>query len=301
VSLTYELLLIIVLPVLIMALDIIIQPIRFEILEEEGCSYVEYSYVGYIIYYAPAFIASLGSAFLAPLTLRTFMRHRKEMNEYLSSNQDITTNKYKRLMAIALLDTIFNLPVLIIILVTSIAAGKYSPLNSPYVSWKNVHDGAGGLLPGASLSTILQTTASSWSTNGWTVFNIKWDEWIYVLHAIIFFAVFGTTPEMRQYYRSALWFVPERCGYKQRRVSEEQTVSEVMFNSNPGQRTESSSARRRGSLSFLESTVGTSETRSACSTKATDVNLGVTISHHCVETRIAFETEESRLAPAGGR
>ncbi len=87
---------------------------------------------------------------------------------------------------------------LIIILVTSIAAGKYSPLNSPYVSWKNVHDGAGGLLPGASLSTILQTTASSWSTNGWTVFDIKWDEWLYVLHAIIFFAVFGTTPEMRQ-------------------------------------------------------------------------------------------------------
>ncbi len=45
-------------------------------------------------------------------------------------------------------------------------------------------------------------------------------------------------PEMRQYYRSAFWFIPERLGYKRRRVSEAETVSDVSFNSNPGQQTE---------------------------------------------------------------
>lgn len=144
-------------------------------------------------------------------------------------------------MAITLLDTIFNLPVLIIILVTSIASGKFNPLNAPYINWKNVHDGAGGLLPGASLSTILQSPASDWSASGWDVFDVKWDEWIYVFHAVIFFAVFGTTPEMRQHYRAALWFITERCGYRRQRdgVSDEQTVSDVMFNSNPGPQLES--------------------------------------------------------------
>ncbi|KLO06012.1 STE3-domain-containing protein [Schizopora paradoxa] len=243
-ALAFELILIIALPVLVMALDIIIQPVRFEILQEEGCAYVEYSYVGYIIYYAPGFILSLISALLAPWTLRTFFRHRKEMGEYLSSNQDITTNKYKRLMAIALLDTIFNLPVLIIILVASIASGKNSPLNSPY------------------LSTILQTSASSWSTSGWTVFDVKWDEWLYVLHAVIFFSVFGTTPEVRHYYRLALWFVPERFGYKQHRASVEETVSDLVFEPSATQRVGrlSSEVRRRGTLSSLETTLSVSST-----------------------------------------
>ena len=97
-----------------------------------------------------------------------------------------------------------------------------------------MHDGAGGLLPGGSLSTILQTPASDWSTSGtWSVFTVKWDEWVYVLHAVVFFGVFGTTPEMRHYYWSALWFIPERCGYKRPRASEAETVSDVEFNSNP--------------------------------------------------------------------
>ncbi len=155
------------------------------------------------------------------------------MNEFLSSGRVITHNKYNRLMLIACLDTLFELPIAIVDVVTNIVKGKDSSLNQPYISWKNVHDGAGGNIPGSSLNSILQEPASEWSTNKWEVFTLKWNEWIYVLHAIIFFSVFGTTPEMRQYYRSAFWFIPERLGYKKRRVSEVETVSDVAFNSNP--------------------------------------------------------------------
>jgi len=220
---------------LIMALFIIIQPFRFQINEEVGCNATEFSYVGYIIYYGPSVALSLGCLILAPLTLHTFLQHRKEMNEFLSSSRDITHSKYTRLIVIACLDTLFNLPVLITILITDILRGKDDSLNYPYISWKNVHDGAGGTAPGFSLGTILQTTASEWSSDPWSVFNTKWNEWIYVLHAIMFFLVFGTTPEMRHYYRSIFWFLPERLGYKRRRVSEVETVSDVAFESNPGQ------------------------------------------------------------------
>ncbi len=161
------------------------------------------------------------------------------MNEYLSSSQDITYSKYSRLMVVACLDTLFNLPVSITVIITDILGGKGNALNNPYISWKNVHDGEGGNAPGLSLSSILQIPASEWSSGvGGSCSQVKWDEWIYVLHAITFFLIFGTTPEMRRYYRTAFWFIPERLGYKRRRVSEVETLSDVMFNSNPIQQTE---------------------------------------------------------------
>ncbi len=195
---------------------IIVQPTRFEIREELGCASDIYSYVGYyIIYYAPSVICSLGCVILArkslrgddssklilsydclALTLRTFLRHRKEMNEFLSSSRDVTHSKYSRLMLIACLDTLFNLPVLITITVIVALQGKDNDLNYPYIGWKNVHDGAGGNFPGLSLSSIVQTPASEWSADGLGIFGVKWDEWLYVLHAVTFFGVFGTTPEI---------------------------------------------------------------------------------------------------------
>ncbi len=141
---------------------IIAQPTRFEIDEESGCAADIYSYVGYIISFGPQFTSSLGCVILAresphvdnfsdltifdpsALTLRTFLRHRKEMNEFLSSSRDITHSKYRRLMVITCLDTLFNLPVSITLFITDIMQGKGDALNYPYISWKNVHDGAAG-------------------------------------------------------------------------------------------------------------------------------------------------------------
>ena len=157
--------------------------------------------------------------------MRTFLRHRKELNEFLSSGQDMTHNKYYRLIVIACLDTAFNLPVLVVLLAVDIAKGKDYDQNYPYISWKNVHDGEGGNAPCLSLSSILQVPARTWGKETWGVFDVKWDEWIYVIHALMFFCVFGTTPEMRSYYRAAFWFIPERLGYKrEQNVSETETV-----------------------------------------------------------------------------
>ena len=152
----------------------------------------------------------------------------------------MTRNKYYRLIIIACLDTLFNLPVLIVSFAIEIAQGKDNDLNHPYISWKNVHDGAGGNAPGLSLSSILQTPASVWSTEKWQAFIVKWDEWLYVVHAIVFFCVFGTTPEMRRYYRSLFHFAPYRYGLRRRNISDSDTISNIQFISNPDQRKKSS-------------------------------------------------------------
>ncbi|KLO06018.1 STE3-domain-containing protein [Schizopora paradoxa] len=271
IGLIIELTLIIGIPVLVMALFIIVQPFRFNIVEEEGCVFVEFTYVTYIIYYGPSLVASLGSALLAPLTVRTFFRQRKAMNEFFSTNEEVSSNKYKRLMVIACLDILINLPLFTIILVTDILQGKQNAMNYPYISWKNVHDGAGGLAPGLSLSSILQTPASAWDDSSWDVFETKWNEWVFVLHALVFFAVFGTTPEMRQRYLSVLWYIPGRCGCRRHKTPELQAGnSTVVFNhspSAPGQhmRNELENERRRDPLSFLETMISSRATEANAS------------------------------------
>jgi len=181
-------------------------------------------------------------------------------------------------MVIACLDTLFNVPVSITVILDNIFQGEDSSLNFPYISWKNVHNGAGGLYPGLSLSSILQVSVSEWSTTKWDMFTMKWNQWVYVLHAVIFFGVFGTTPEMRRYYKTAFWFLPERFGYKRQRVSEVDTVSDVAFNSNPGQPVgiRPAANRRRGLLSFLETTIDMGTARSGTVTEGRDLESQVT-------------------------
>ncbi len=50
---------------LIHKLAVVVQPLRFDILEELGCVNTIYSYVGYVVYYGPAAVTSLGCAILA--------------------------------------------------------------------------------------------------------------------------------------------------------------------------------------------------------------------------------------------
>lgn len=136
--------------------------------------------------------------------------HRREVNEHLASSATITPFQYKRLMLITCLDTISNFPVMLGGLLQDALVGSSGTANHPFVSWSNVHDGEAGTLPGDSLSTILQTPASVWSTDKWTVLYLKWNEWIYVVQAVIFFAVVGTTPELGRFVRRMLCLSPRR-------------------------------------------------------------------------------------------
>lgn len=155
------------------------------------------------------------------------------MDEFLSSSPCVSASKYKRLIAIAYIDLLVNLPSTLVILATSIAEGKILLLNHSYIGWKNVHDGAGGMSPGTYLSTIQQTPASEWGANKWRVYQIKWSEWIYVLHAAAFFGVFGTTPEMRRHYKEAFWYIPKLLGYRSTAGTSVDSLPEMIFNAHP--------------------------------------------------------------------
>lgn len=150
------------------------------------------------------------------------MSHQIEMNEVLSSHPDVTRNKYIRVMIFTFLNFLLNVPVNIALLVL-VATGT-GAFNGPYGSWAAVH---------AHFNDIPQITAQEWGSDKLAVFLVKAGEWAYVLEAVCFFAIFGTTPEARRRYHSALSCILVKFGLKKEQSSPE--LSDIMFCSNsPG-------------------------------------------------------------------
>ncbi|KLO14136.1 fungal pheromone STE3G-protein-coupled receptor [Schizopora paradoxa] len=182
-------------PLASMALCTLTQPYRFELVEEIGCQSAEFSYITFGMIFVLSFVATI----LAPFPIHFFIRHRAEVNENLATHPEVIPNRYHRVMAIACLTLILDLPVCVLVVTTRLLAGGESDLNNPYRSWSFVRDG--------SFSQIFQTTAKEWGSDKWLVFTVKWNEWSYVMHAIVFFIIFGTTLEARTRYWNVYSYV----------------------------------------------------------------------------------------------
>jgi len=240
------------LPVVIIVLWIVSQSYRFEIVEEYGCSSqaVGYSHVTFIIIYLPQVTCNLTAAALSTLTLQRFRRHRAEIIEILSRHSDVTPNNYIRMIVITYIMLLFNIPNLVIVIVTvTLAAGliaKGNAITLPHASWGFIHDG--------SPSVILKVSAQEWGTNNWLVFTVKWTEWIYVPDAIFFFSIFGTTPHAMRRYRSATSYILEKIGLKKKKEQPSMAVSDIIFGSNS--QAPHRQPVRRGTPSILDSSDG---------------------------------------------
>ncbi len=249
------------------------------------------------------------------------------MNEFLSSSRVITHNKYNRLMVIACLNTILNLPMDMITIITSILSGKDDSFNHPYISWENVHNGEGGNAPGLSLSSIVQTPASEWSTAAWGVFWVKWYEWFlrppgaHVLRRLrdnSRNATIITDPRFGSYQSglgtkdsvSLKWrrYRTSRSTRMQARTREIDLlpIGELDVACRHKWRLNDAIARRRGSLSFLETTVDTSASRSEAPgmVESNDLESEVTAAgiqvHHTARAVTFVDGDGDESQGAGG-
>ena len=128
-------------------------------------------------------------------------------------------------MALGCIDVVLVLPLSILLLVQGYAG---SPLPF-WPGWDVIHSDWGPV----------SVPADEWKPFPWDNFEVRWDEWINVLLAVIFFSLFGVTEEAVSNYRLAFLAAAKRFGYT---PSVKAEASAVVFETRGGTTTSGGSS-----------------------------------------------------------
>lgn len=132
------------------------------------------------------------------------------MKQHLNSlGADLNESYFFRMFALGCFDSFITLPIAITSLATSIM--QEGPLFNFYQGWALIH----------SDWEPAFFSKSIWSTEKMAVFSVYWDEWIHPFFALVFFALFGLTPEARKGYRRLFRILRRPFGASQRDITEE--------------------------------------------------------------------------------
>ena len=140
----------------------------------------------------------LFSATYATLTIFAFYKNNAQFNAVLSSNGNLTSNRFIRLMCLASMEILFNIP----IAVYGLSLQARVPINA-YISWENVHE---------DFSFVEQVPSLLWRSNSTEEMEIEISRWSVVFCAFVFFIFFGFADEARKNYRYAFQSVAKRVG-----------------------------------------------------------------------------------------
>ncbi|KAG1720062.1 pheromone A receptor-domain-containing protein [Suillus paluster] len=177
-------------PLLFMALHYIVQGHRYDIVENFGCQPTTYfSIEGIIIVWLPPLIFALATLVYASIALHHFIYRRMSFAAHLqNSNSALTTQRYLRLMAMAVTEITWGTALTAFNLYNNTESGL-----RPWISWQNVHSDwlrvdlvAFIELPPAFINNMF----------------LVW--WAMPASAYIFFLFFGFGEEARKEYRKVI-------------------------------------------------------------------------------------------------
>lgn len=146
-------------------------------------------------------------------------------NHLDSSDTELQASQFFRMFALGCFDAFITLPISIMSLVNNIVVT--GPLFQFYQGWTFVH---------SDWEPLLAPT-SAWSTSKWGVVSVYWDEWLSPFFALVFFALFGLTPEARNGYRRFFRFLRRPFGARQGISTEGVWLPDVVFKSGRGTKT----------------------------------------------------------------
>lgn len=133
------------------------------------------------------------------MTLYAFLKRRREMNQFLSSNSMITFSRYFRLMALASMDALLTVPLGIFAIITNVRQGV--------MPWAGLADAHWGF------SRIDQVPALLWRLSPPTVLSLYLNRVFILFCALVFFVFFGFAEECRKNYARLFWRVAGRFGF----------------------------------------------------------------------------------------
>ncbi|KAJ3872191.1 pheromone receptor [Lentinula edodes] len=188
-------------PVLMLILHIVVQPHRFDILEQYGCTSVTFdTLASYFLYYIWPVAIGLVSLVYSTLILRTFYMRRIQFHQVLASNGVINPSRYLRLMLLALIDIMCTVPIGTYTIYISL---KGVTLIS-WISWDDTHFDFG---------RVVLIPAVIWRSDPKVYTSIQMTRWLPIACALVFFALFGFAEEAMKNYRRAFWFFARRLGF----------------------------------------------------------------------------------------
>jgi pheromone a factor receptor len=135
------------------------------------------------------------------LSLRSFTRRRAQFNQFLSSNKSLTISRYFRLMALAMTEIVFTIPLAIFMIWLNATAAPIGP-------WRSFAD------THFAFSRVEQIPAVIWRGNPTLVMAMEFTRWVTPLCAIVFFAFFGFADEAKKHYRLVFLGIATCVGFK---------------------------------------------------------------------------------------
>ena len=123
------------------------------------------------------------------------------MNQFLSSNAQVTFSRYFRLMALACMDTLLTIPFAsFAIWINTTQYGGPAP-------WRGWADAKWGF------SRVGTFPAIFWQSDKYGKMSFAMSRAFIVVCAVVFFAFFGFAEEARKNYRRVFWGVARKFGY----------------------------------------------------------------------------------------
>jgi len=100
------------LPIIVIILLFFAQDSRFAILEDIGCcSRISSTWVAIIVISVPPILLELIAGVYGCLSIHAFYKRRSQLNESLSSHQNLNSNRYIRLMCFSIFDLVIGTPI----------------------------------------------------------------------------------------------------------------------------------------------------------------------------------------------
>ncbi|KAG2029751.1 pheromone A receptor-domain-containing protein [Suillus americanus] len=204
-------------PMIVVALQYVVQGHRFDIYEDVGCYPFIYNtlpafflsdswpiIIGLVssVYCGAPLLGGLLSAFLLPtgLSLKAFYLRRAQFTQFMASNKSLSTSRYFRLMALAVTEILCTIPLASFMIWLNSAAQPVQP----WVSWEYVH---------YDFSRVVQYPSVLWTANYLVVIAVQLTRWFVVICAFVFFVFFGFAAEARKNYGIAFWWVAKIFGF----------------------------------------------------------------------------------------
>ena len=149
----------------------------------------------------------------------TYFRHNRDLNGALASNASIDRNRFLKLLVLGVFDVIITMPFAVMALAEDLL---FDGGLSFWLGWKAIH---------SDFSTIPTATSEEWKARGfWTIFEVRFYQWINPVFALAFFLLFGLTEQKRSWYRSIFWRAMKPFGFRPR---VDPVVSSIDFGSIP--------------------------------------------------------------------